>query len=57
VPLLRYVFEANSFFQYLDLCTKAGRAVALRRRVDAPARRNDEDGRVVAYAGKSPAER
>jgi hypothetical protein len=35
----------------------AGRAVALRRRVDAPARRNDEDGRVVAYAGKSPAER
>jgi hypothetical protein len=26
----------------------AGRAVALRRRLDAHARRNDEDGRVVA---------
>jgi hypothetical protein len=40
-----------------DLCANGRTAVALRRCVDAPARRNDEDGRVVAYAGKSPAER
>jgi hypothetical protein len=58
VPLLLYVFEANSFFQMsLIYAPTAGRTIALRRHVDAPARRNDEDGPVVAYAGKSPAER
>jgi hypothetical protein len=41
----------------LTYAPTAGRAIALRRRVDASARRNDEDGQVVAYAGKSPAER